>query len=248
MKKLWIIITCLSILMPGILMAEEKVTEIAVTAQGVAYATPDIAMYRITIRHTDKRAAEATRRTAGKHHSIVAALEKGGLDPGQVSTTQFAVQPKWEYDRDRKPRKFLGYEASHTVIVRIGELERVGESVDMVVNAGATNVSNIIFAAESTDSAASAALSAAVKSARRRAEIMAEASGGRLGRLIELATGDAARARIVHVADGVAVDDPLGYSSSSATSINSAEKRVVATVYARWEFVAGKGRDSAPQG
>jgi uncharacterized protein YggE len=69
------------------------------------------------------------------------------------------------------------------VNVTIRELGKVGDVLDRVVAAGATEVGNVSFMVSDASKALDQAREAAIADARRKAEVYAKASGVRLGRV-----------------------------------------------------------------
>ena len=62
----------------------------------------------------------------------------------------------------------------------------IGRAIDAAVQAGADEVQSITFSSSRYEALRQQALAVAVGNARRDAEIMARAAGGRLGQLIEV--------------------------------------------------------------
>jgi len=77
--------------------------------------------------------------------------------------------------------QFGSYFASNTLRVNVREPGRVGEIADAAVRAGATLIGGVRFRAADEASARRAALEAAAKDARLKAEALAKASGKQVG-------------------------------------------------------------------
>jgi uncharacterized protein YggE len=207
---------------------------ISVTASGVAFFAPEYATVDVTVALESKSASAATMATAAKHEAVVEALSSLGVSRGDVLTTQFGVGPVFDYDEKRRPKGLRGFSATHTVQVRIHDLQRVGEIVDAVVAAGAYQVSSLQFFSEHGDSVHKVALAEATRSARSRAEAIADALGGELGDLVELSTEGATHVRL---------DDQLADVSSSevrGSELSTGLKKIQVTVVGRWRFRSGK--------
>lgn len=109
------------------------------------------------------------------------------------------------------------------------DLARVGAVIDAALGAGATNISGIRFESTRREPARLEALAKAVQAARREAEAIARAAGGRLGALLEASTAGpvlyAPRAEMA--LRTMAADTPIAPPALEVT----------ATVTARWAFV-----------
>jgi uncharacterized protein YggE len=80
------------------------------------------------------------------------------------------------------------YVATNMVTVVTRNLDQVGRLIDLGLGAGANNINSLYYDLTDRTSAESGALADAVADAKRQAEVMAQAAGGRLGDLVELGT------------------------------------------------------------
>ncbi len=90
------------------------------------------------------------------------------------------------------------------------------------------------FAATSTEAASLEALSEATHLARRQAELMAKAAGGRLGKLIELSTTPGARGETPFEVGSLAA---RGMNEPGGLAVKPASVDLKVSVVARWAFV-----------
>ena len=172
----------------------EQATKIVTTGVGVATARPDYADVVAWVRATEKTATQSTQQAATTYQGLVRQVGSLGVAQSDVITQQFSVAQEWKRDENGRPKEFVGYTTGHQLRIRVNNREKVGEVIDASISAGARSVEKIEFGSTKADSAQQVALAAAVRDARQRAEIMAEAAGGRLGPLVEVVTEDAVRA------------------------------------------------------
>jgi uncharacterized protein len=92
-------------------------------------------------------------------------------------------QPVYAPPEPHTEPKLSGYSVSNQVIVTIREIDKVGDVLDRVVAAGATDAGNVSFLVSDASKALDQARGAAIADARRKAEVYAKASGVRLGRV-----------------------------------------------------------------
>jgi len=207
-------------------------SEIVVTGAGAAGAKISHAEVFVTIGRTEKKAAKATEIVAEKHSSVVAALEALGLGEGDIVTLAFSVRPKWKRDEHGNSKDFVGFGAIHQMKVLVHERDRIGQVVDASLAAGATSIERVSFLPARPESAHQEALAAAVRNARERAEVMAGASGGRLGELIELVTQGAVKSR------GGEINSRVSYCRLSVSTCLWPEDHVErSTVLGRWRLL-----------
>jgi uncharacterized protein YggE len=105
------------------------------------------------------------------------------MNAKDIQTARFSIQPVYAPQDSHTEPKLSGYSISNQVNVTIREIGKVGDVLDRVVAAGATEVSNVSFMVSDASKALDQAREAAIADARRKAEVYAKASGVRLGRV-----------------------------------------------------------------
>src|SRR5207245_9465449 len=94
------------------------------------------------------------------------------------------LQQEFDFTNGRRvPR---GYVARNTIEVRIEEMARVGELVDLAVQGGATSTSGVRFDLRDRAAAEREAVRLAVADARARAEAAASGAGRAIGRIVKI--------------------------------------------------------------
>jgi uncharacterized protein YggE len=167
---------------------------LAVGGEGISTATPDIASFSTGVVSAAKTAREALDANTKSVTDVIAAIKAAGVEARDISTSGFSVQPQYvnvKRDGTEAPR-IAGYEVRNTVTVRLRDLTKLGGLLDDVVTKGANQIGGISFDIAEPAKLEEQARVAAVKDARRQAEIMAEAGGVRLVRVISIAEEGAA--------------------------------------------------------
>ena len=209
--------------------------EIITTGTGSVRVAPDRATLQLTVLTRARVATDAAAENAKRQRAVIDTLRSLGLGPDQVSTAAYAVDPAYRYEgRDRTPQQ-SGYVARNAVRVSLRELERLGAVIDAALAAGANDVGEIDFQYSRQAEAQLQALDSAVAQARARAGVMARASGGQIGALLELTTEE----RGPRPGIGVAMGTLRLSSSSGPTPISAGELTISATVLGRWRFEPG---------
>ncbi len=152
-----------------------------------------------------------------------------GLKSDQVQLLSFTVRAKIKYET----QELLGYEAEAEVAIDLGSLDRIGMVIDSSLSAGATEVRDVDFTSDSLVIVRERLLAEAVASARKDAEVLARASGGRLGRMLSVSTVPCTGDRMVNVYG-------LQRATTTATSIAAMTPgmvRVEVAVCTQWEFL-----------
>jgi uncharacterized protein YggE len=170
---------------PAAVDARFAATTLDVSAYGEVSVAPDMATIRLGVTTQGGSAAKAMGDNAAAMNRVVGALRAGGIEARDIQTSNLSLEPQYAYAQGQEPR-LTGYEASNQVAVTVRDLTRLGSAVDAVVNAGATNVGSIEFGLMSSTPAENAARLTAVKALEDKAGMLADASGYRIRRLVNL--------------------------------------------------------------
>ena len=180
------------------------------------------------------KAADASNRNARILQSLLDSLGQAGFPRDSLKTIAFAVGPDIDYEHGNK---VTGYEATAAVRLVVHDLTRIGQSIDVSLAAGATDLSDIVFESDSVEIGRRRALGEALAKARSDAEALATAAGGSLGRVLEVSTlggfgyGSGVRLAAVSV---------TGVAGRSGPAIMPRDVVVQVSIQARWEFVPGR--------
>ena len=118
---------------------------VIVIGEGSVSLTPDYAQIEsgVTSRaRTVKEASDANSKLMGV---ITSALLEAGIEQMDLQTSRFSVQPVYAPQEPRTEQKLVGYSVSNHIRVKIRQIDKVGEILDRLVTAGATDVGNISF-------------------------------------------------------------------------------------------------------
>jgi uncharacterized protein YggE len=231
-------VICITILAGGRAGSAQAITaannpQILAHGRGEVEIIPDRAEITVQVETRAGDGARASDQNALIVRAILDTLRRGfRLGDKELATIGYSLRPQLVYPSDGKPPQVTGYVAVNTVRVRTSETARAGAIIDAAIAKGATGLGGLSFYAANTDEARRRALAAAVESARRDAEAMATAAGGRLGQLIELTTNPPEPVWPMQAAAMV----EAGRIAQAPTPIQIGDQKVSATVSARWLF------------
>ena len=161
-------------------------TILDVSAQGRVTRVPDLATIRAGVVTQGSTAAAALSDNAARMARVVAALKGAGIADRDLSTAAVSLAPQYRY-ADNQPPVITGYQASNSVSVRFHDVSRSGKALDTLVAQGANQIDGPTLSLGNPDAALDAARADAVKRARARAELYAQAAGMRVDRLVSIA-------------------------------------------------------------
>ena len=204
---------------------------ISSSGEGRREMAPDKATIILGVETRAKTPAAAASANADRMTAIRAALVRAGVAERDIATARYSLG--LHFGRNEADTQYV---AANLVTVTTRQLDQVGRIIDTGLGAGANNINQLQYDLTDRTAAQAEALGDAVANARRQAEVMAEAAGGRLGELIELGTqpgeyrpffaGDMAMARM--------------QSAAAPTPVSPGAVTVMAMVNARWRFVPGR--------
>jgi hypothetical protein len=211
------------------IQAQEARPVIRVAGSGEVPLVPDFATFRIGVRVQDSTAEAAAAAMSSRIDAVVDTLEAMGFPQDSLPTRLFDVSADRAY---REGNRIVGYSAGVTLEVRTFELDRLAEFVGRAITAGATEAGGVRFDSTERSAARAEAIRLALEAAQRDAEVIAEARGGRLGRLIEISTVSGGSGRTyVHATEFEMAGPPISGSVLTPDRI-----KVRASVEVLWEL------------
>jgi uncharacterized protein YggE len=156
---------------------------VIVTGEGEVAVAPDHAQITSGVTTRAKSVKEATDANSKVMAAVTAALLEAGIEQKDIQTSRFSIQPVYAPQGPSTEPKLSGYSVSNQVRVKIREIGKIGEILDRLITAGATNLGGIAFLVSNPSKALDQAREAAIADARRKAEVYTHASGLRLGQV-----------------------------------------------------------------
>jgi uncharacterized protein YggE len=236
----------LSVFASAVLVAQPRIASAqaddaavpTITARGhgeveIAPDRAEVLWQVITRAATAARAGEAN---AASIRAVLDTLRRGfGLTDRDLGTVGYNLTPQMTYPGDGKAPQLVGYVATNSVRLKTDQLAKLGAMLDAAIAKGATNVGGLTFHAANSDDARRRALSIAVDRARRDAEAMAAAAGGRLGHLLEVSSDFTGEPRPMTATGEFA----MMRAAAAETPVQPSEIKVSASVTGRWRFIPG---------
>lgn len=166
---------------PALTAPEENV--LAVQGSGVVEVAPDVADLVIGVRVEEPTAAQALDANSAAMSRVVADAKRAGIPDRDIQTGLLHVSA---FDRDDKSRKVKLYQATNAVTIRVRDLPRLGAVIRDLVDSGANQIQQLRFSLANPTPHFDQARRQAVEDGQRRAKILAEAAGRRLGPVLSL--------------------------------------------------------------
>lgn len=153
---------------------------ITVMAEGKASAEPDLAMINIGVENREAEAQEAATENNNRMTAVMAALQEMGIPKEDVQTVNYSIQA--EIDWENEEHRVIGYVVNNSLLVKLRDMDTVGDVIDAVTEAGANNVYGIQFTFDDPSALREQARADAMANALKKAEALAQLAGVGLGR------------------------------------------------------------------
>ncbi len=155
-------------------------TGIVVTGEGKASGQPDVAMVTVGVESRALTARAAADSSKEQMEDVMVALQGKGISKEDIQTVDYSIYPEMSWE-DEQPR-VIGYVASNSVMVKIRQVDQVGEVLDAATEAGANRVYDIRFTFDDPAILREEARGEAMVDAQSRAQALADLAGVGLGK------------------------------------------------------------------
>lgn len=157
---------------------------VVVHGEGVVKAAPDRAWVTFAVESRSKNPKEAQAQNAASMSTVHERLVGAGISKDAIRTVSYDLHLESDWVNGRQvPR---GYVARNTIEVRLDEMARVGEVIDVAISSGANNVHGVRFDLKQRDAIEREALKRATADARARADAAASGVGASVGRVLRI--------------------------------------------------------------
>lgn len=180
-----------SLMFPAIALAQapEPTPRIVVSGEGQMSIAPDMAILSLTVLREAKTARQAVSAGNEAMAAVIAAMKSAGIESRDLQTSGFSISPRYIYPKkstDRQQPEIVAYSVSNTLVVRVRDLEKVGQVLDTSVSLGVNQGGNITFTNDDPSDAITQARKNAVADAMDKAATLSAAAGIAIGRILEV--------------------------------------------------------------
>jgi uncharacterized protein len=181
-----VVVAIVAVPAPACAQATLPAPRVVVSGEGKVSVVPDLAQVRSGVTTNAKSVKDAVESNSRTMAAIITALTESGIAQKDIQTAQFSIQPVYSSQDQHSESKLTAYRVSNQLIAKIRHLDKLGDVLDRLATAGATDVWNIDFLVSDPSKALDEAREAAIADARRKAEVFARAAGVTLGRVVSI--------------------------------------------------------------
>lgn len=163
-----------------------------ITVKGIGRATakPDTVVLPMSLDSCAMEYDRTMEIAAENINDITGALVGAGFEKDSLKTTDFKVRMDYESVKDRNGnyhRKFNGYVVSHSLKVEFDfDTQRLAQALSAIAGCKSHPQISVSFVVKDATAINEEMLRSAAENARRKAEILCDASGVTLGKLLSI--------------------------------------------------------------
>jgi uncharacterized protein len=155
--------------------AANPVVELSVTE--TVLGAPDTATFSTGVTSKAPTAQAALRQNSADMDKVIKQIVALGIKREDIQTSGINLAMDYEYGSDGRAPRFIGYQVSNTVSVKVRQIDKLGAILDSVVSQGANNLSGPSFSLDDDSAAQREARDKAMKRAEAQAIDYAKRTG-----------------------------------------------------------------------
>lgn len=207
-------------------------TRLEVVATGETNRVPDLALISAGVVTRAASASQAIAQNAQQMSRVVAALRRAGVAERDIQTSSINLNPEYRYVENQTP-VLTGYQAMNQVTIRFRDIKESGSILDALVAEGANQINGPSLTIDKPEAALDEARRDAIAKARARAQLYADATGKRVGRILSISEGGGGFPRPY---ESYAVGRAAANDSVAQTKIVPGEQTLTVTVTVNFEL------------
>jgi len=158
---------------------------ITVDGEGKINATPDTGHMSLSVVSQGATVKQVTTDNNTKMNAVIAAVKGAGIADADITTSQYSLEPQYDYNSSSSGTyKIKGYNLTQAIALKIHDLNKVDDVLDVGTKAGANEVGSLSFDIDDTGPVKAKARQQAFDKAKQKAQDMASEAGVSLGRIV----------------------------------------------------------------
>lgn len=157
---------------------------ITVTGTGEVKVQPNEILLHIGIDVRDKDLDDARKQNDKRVITLLQFLEKSGIDPKHVQTTNLSVYPQYAGEYGQTTPQFYMTQKSVTVLIK--DIKRFDQILAGIYKAGTNRIEGIEYRSSELEKHQEQARKLAIQAARQKAQALTGELGSKLGRVYRI--------------------------------------------------------------
>lgn len=179
------VIQAFDISLPVSVVTRTASGELSVVGEGKVDVVPDVASVQAGIIVSDARTVQdAENKINDVNNKIVSELEKLGIDKKDIKTTNYSINPNYNYDGGKNT--ITGYYGNATLTIKVKETEKLPQVINTATSAGANQIYDTQYTLDNPSKYREEAREKAIQNAREQAQKLANQLNIKLGRIVNI--------------------------------------------------------------
>ena len=170
--------------------------ELAVVGEGKVDVVPDTASVQAGITAEGKTVQEVEGKINEINNKIVSALERLGIDKKDIKTSNYSINPSYDFTPNGR-NNISGYTGNASLVITVRKQELVSQVITAATEAGANQVYNSGFTVDDPSKYREEARNKAIQNAKEQAQKLSKELGIKLGRVVNIVESTPGPDRIV---------------------------------------------------
>jgi len=168
-----------------------KVRTVTVTGSAQSQKTNEMASYTAGVNAVNDSKEKAVAEVNEKVTALVQSIKQFGIADKDIKTQNLNIYQNQEtYYEDGVQKQRLGqWNVNNSIEITLREIGKAQELTDLLSKSGANNVYGPNFSLDESNSKDTGLTELAIKDAREKADVIAKASGAKLGEVVEVVEG-----------------------------------------------------------
>lgn len=166
--------------------AIDQLPTITVVGTGEVLTAPNLARVDIGVVTQLESASASLQGNSDAMEKVRATLDRYNISENDVQTSNFSIQPQYDYDRSGQPPRLIGYRVTNEVRIVVRRIEDLGALIDAVVATGSNQINAVTFEIDQAESIEDSARRMAMSDAHRKASLYAQEARVPLGSVLRV--------------------------------------------------------------
>lgn len=181
---LWVI-NILGISYPIDVTTRQSSGELAVVGEGKVDVVPDTAQVNVGIIVSNADSVENAQSQINQtNNAIVSAMKNLGISDEDISTSNYSINPDYNYDSGTN--EITGYSGNASLLIKVKNLDILPQVIEQATANGANQILGTSFVIDKPEEYREQARNAAIENAQKQAKELASRLGIRLGKVTNI--------------------------------------------------------------
>ncbi len=159
---------------------------LTVSAQGKTTATPDLAELSFSVVTQGQNPGTLSDNNNQKMNAVMQFVQSQGIATSDIATTNYNLQPNYQWDKNTSRNYITGYTLTQTVEVKVRDIANVASVIGGLAPLGVNQIGGVDFTFADSETVLAAARADAFTKAREKAQTMAQEAGVSLGSVVNV--------------------------------------------------------------